>query len=59
MLFMYCVSHAFGSVHFFCLVVTCWERDDLMALVCDVKLCVCHIPVWYSGSGVVHECIDS
>ena len=21
-----------------CLVVTCWERADLLALVCDVKL---------------------
>ena len=31
MLFMYCVSHAFASVHF-CLVVICWERSDLLAL---------------------------
>ena len=29
------VSHAFASVHC-CLVVTCWERADLLALVCDV-----------------------
>ena len=30
-----CVSHAFASVH--CgLVVTCWERADLLALVGDV-----------------------
>ena len=35
MLFMYCVCHAFVSVHC-CLVVTCWERADLLALVCDV-----------------------
>ena len=34
-LFMSCVCHAFASVH--CrLVVTCWERTDLLALVCDV-----------------------
>ena len=34
-LFMSCVCHAFASVHC-CLVVTCWERADLLALVCDV-----------------------
>ena len=32
---MSCVSHAFASVHW-CLVVTCWERADLLALVGDV-----------------------
>ena len=32
MLFVSCVSHAFASVHC-CLVVTCWERADLLALV--------------------------
>ena len=32
---MSCVCHAFASVHC-CLVVTCWERADLLALVCDV-----------------------
>ena len=36
MLFMACVCHAFASVHC-CLVVTCWERSDLLALVCDVN----------------------
>ena len=53
MLFMSCVCHAFASVHC-CLVVTCWERADLLALVCDdVKLCFstfqCGIlgQVWY------------
>ena len=35
MLFMSCGCHAFASVHC-CLVVTCWERADLLALVCDV-----------------------
>ena len=34
-LFMSCVCHAFASVHC-CLVVTCWERADLLALVYDV-----------------------
>ena len=35
MLFMSCVSHAFASVNW-CLVVTYWERADLLALVGDV-----------------------
>ena len=34
-LLMSCVSHAFVSVYR-CLVVVCWERPDLLALVCDV-----------------------
>ena len=32
---MSCICHAFASVHS-CLVVTCWERIDLLALVCAV-----------------------
>ena len=35
MFFVSCVSHAFASVHC-CLVDTCWERADLLALVGDV-----------------------
>ena len=35
MCFVSCVSHDFASVHC-CLAVTCWERADLLALVCDV-----------------------
>ena len=58
MLFMSCVFHAFASVHC-CLVVTCWERADLLALVCDVLLCFYHFHMWYPGSGVVLDCIDS
>ena len=34
-LFIFCVCHAFPSVHF-CLVVTWRERADLLALICDV-----------------------
>ena len=37
MLFMSCVYHAFASVHC-CLVVTCLEKADILALVCDVKV---------------------
>ena len=49
---MSCVYHAFASLHCY-LVVTCWERADLLALVCDVKLCFVTFPytilgqVWY------------
>ena len=56
LLFMFCVFHAVLSVH--CsLVATCWERVDLLSLVCDVFL-------WYSpmccpGSALVLDCIDS
>ena len=52
MLFMSCVCHAFASVHC-CLVVTCQERADLLALVCDVSLFLVTFPcgilgqVWY------------
>ena len=58
MLFMSCVCHVFASVHCY-LVITCWERTDLLALVCDVKLCFCHFPMWYPRSGRVLDCIDS
>ena len=56
MLFMSCVCHAFISAHC-CLVVTCWERADLLALVFDVLFC--HFPMWYPGSGVVLDYMDS
>ena len=58
MLLMSCVCHAFASVYCRC-VVTCWERADLLALVCDVLLCIYHFPIWYPGSGVVLDCIAS
>ena len=35
MIFVSCISNPFASVHC-CLVVTCWERADLLALVVDV-----------------------
>ena len=53
MFFVSCVSHAFEFVHC-CLVVTCWE----MALVGDVY-CDLLLSMWYPGSGVVLDCIDS
>ena len=51
-LFMSCVCHAFASVHC-CLVVTCWERDDLLLLfvmlICVFITFPCGIlgQVWY------------
>ena len=50
--FVSCVSHAFTSVHC-CLVVTCWEGADLLALVRDVYCIFAIFPcgilgqVWY------------
>ena len=32
-----------------CFVVTCWERADLLALVCGVLLSVCHFPIGILG----------
>ena len=45
--FVSCVSHVFASVHC-CLVVTCWERTDLLALVGDVSciLLLSHVVSW-------------
>ena len=34
---------------YMCLVVTCWERVDLLALVCCVQLWVCHFPIGILG----------
>ena len=50
--------HLYASVYM-CLVVTCWERADLLAFVfwcLAVSLLLSH---WYPGSGVVLDCIDS
>ena len=52
MFFVPCVSQAFASVYC-CLVVTCWERADLLALVGDVYCIFVTFPcgilgqVWY------------
>ena len=34
---------------YMCFVVTCWERSDLLALVCGVLLWVCHFPIGILG----------
>ena len=58
--FVLCVSHAIESVHC-CLVATCCERADILALVCDVYFFVffCYFLIRYPGSGVVLACIVS
>ena len=56
--FVSCVSHAFASVHC-CLVVTCWERADILALVGDVYCIFSYFPRWYPGSGAVLDCMVS
>ena len=47
MFFVYCVSRDFASVHC-CLVVTCWERADLLALAGDIYciLLLPHVDSW-------------
>ena len=53
MLFLSCFCYAFARVCLLMPVVTCWERADLFALVCDVYLRSCHFSlgilgqVWY------------
>ena len=44
---------------YLCLVVTCWERADLLALVCGVLTMSLSLSHWYPGAGVVLDCIDS
>ena len=34
---------------FMLFVVTCWERADLLALVCGVELWICHFPIGIAG----------
>ena len=47
----FCLSFAMplcASVYM-CLVVTCWERADLLALACGFELGVCHFPIGILG----------
>ena len=43
-----CLLCFYASVYM-CLVVTCWEKADLLALVCGVQLCDCHFPIGILG----------
>ena len=57
-MFLFCLVFAMSLCASVCVcfVVTCWERADLLSLVCGVSLSLSH---WYPGSGVVLDCIDS
>ena len=60
--FVSCVSHAFATVHS-CLVVTGWERADLLALVGGVYCIFCSFPcgilgqVWYLIVSLLDLCL--
>ena len=42
-------GNAFCDSVYICLVITCWERADLLALVCGIQLWVCHFPIGILG----------
>ena len=46
--FLSCVCYAYVRAYL-CLVVTCWETADLLALVCGVQLWFCHFPIGILG----------
>ena len=55
-----CLSLSYCLVFSCSLVVTCWERADLVGLLyVTFFVCFCHFPIWCPGSGVVLDCIDS
>ena len=43
-----CVCYVFCASVYMCFVVTCWERADLLALVCGVY-CEFHFPIGILG----------
>ena len=49
MLFLPCFVMLWCTSVSWCLVVTCWERADLLALICDVLLCSCDFPIGILG----------
>ena len=58
---MSCVCHDFASVHR-CLVVTCCDRADILALVCDVNCVFVTFPcciigqLWYMIASIPDLC---
>ena len=60
-MFLFCLLFAMSlcASVYMCFVVTCWERTDLLALVCGVQYEFVTLSHWYPGSGVVLDCIDS
>ena len=59
-MFLFCLVFAMSlrASVYMCFVVTCWERADLLTLVCSVY-CEFSLSHWYPWSGVVLDCIDS
>ena len=59
-MFLFCLVFAMSlcASVYLCFVVTCWERADLLALVCGVTVSL-SLSHWYLGSGAVLDCIDS
>ena len=59
-MYLFCLVFAMSlcASVYMCFVVTCWERADLLALVCGV-CCEPSLSHWYPGLGVVLDCIDS
>ena len=58
------VCHAFLSVHAALWPpagkgLTSWLSCVIYFVVVVVFLCFCHFPMWYPGSGVVLDCVDS
>ena len=49
-MFLFCLVFAMSlcASVYMCFVVTCWERADLLALVCGVY-CECHFPIGILG----------
>ena len=48
--YFWCVFVMRSCASFYCcLMVTCWERADRLALVCDVLLRVCYFPIGILG----------
>ena len=41
------------------LLSTAEERAELLDLLCVIFYCFCHFPMWWPGSGVMLDCIDS
>ena len=54
---MFCVCHTFASVHVALLSLV--GKGLTTWLLFAVLNIVCHFPIWYPGSGVVPDCIDS
>ena len=59
--FFFCLVFAMSvcASDYMCFVVTCWKRDDLLALVYGVLTVNLSLFHWYPGSGVELDCIDS